>query len=415
MSFIGADEELVWAGAGSSPTREETSDLEAWVLQSNPEMATEARTPHLILAGPERRGRFLAAVVAAGGRRAVVVKEIPPGFLERAERLAEAFQLIEGARVSRSNILRSYILPFVLSYAVLLVVAGGFGVFLARRLARPVEALAAGAHRVAEGHLDTRVSLSGPAEVHKLQIAFNTMVERLAGQKKELARLERQAAWREMARNLAHEIKNPLTPIQLAVQEMTDRYSGSDEAYQRLLAQCRDIVTEEISSLRNLVAEFSQFARLPEMKPASEDLETVVDDVARLYGPERVACETPGRPVTAQLDARQIRRALINLIDNGLSACRVAGRPERVTLSLKPEKDFILLAVSDEGCGIAESDVDKIFDPHFSTRKDGTGLGLAIVEGIIRSHKGSIDVQTEAGRGTVFSIHLPAEATREVS
>ncbi|MFH1681629.1 MAG: ATP-binding protein, partial [Candidatus Eisenbacteria bacterium] len=332
---------------------------------------------------------------------------LPPGMEERARKITEAMGLLEGLRVERRAAVRSYVLPFALAYIVLLSVAVLVGAALAGRIARPIEDLVASTRRVAGGDLDERVPLTGQGETRDLQVSFNEMVERLASQRKELARLERKAAWRDLARALAHEIKNPLTPIQLAVQEMRDRFRGDDREYGGLLREAGAIVDEEIENLRALVREFSEFARLPEPKPREADLMETLGEIVRLYGEEKAAVEAPGGPVVLRFDPEEIRRALINLADNAHAACRAAGRPEKVLFRVAPGRGVVRIEVIDEGCGIPPENVERIFEPDFTTKKGGMGLGLAIVEGIVSAHRGAIDVRSETGRGTTFTVALP--------
>lgn len=407
----GEDAELLRWAEGATDARGARDD--ATESRESPPSANgrdDAARATGLLAGPERVGRHLAALAPApDGGRALLARPLPPDAVAHAERLGEASALLRALRMEREAVLRSYVAPFLLSYAALLAVAAAAGAFLARRLARPVETLAAATRRIASGDLETRIAPSGHGEVRDLEAAFNRMVERLAEQRRELARLERTAAWRDLARTLAHEIKNPLTPIQLAVQEVHDRYRGDDERYRRLLAESLGIVTEEVAALRNLVREFAEFARLPEPRLACGDLGEVAADVARLYGEARVAWTAPFAPVHARFDLEEVRRMLINLVDNGLAACRSAGRAERVALAVARDPEgWPRITVSDEGCGVAPADIDRIFDPRFSTKPEGTGLGLAIVEGIVRAHGGAISVESTPGRGTTFTIRLPA-------
>jgi nitrogen fixation/metabolism regulation signal transduction histidine kinase len=304
-------------------------------------------------------------------------------------------------------VLRGFVLPFLLTYALLLGVAVAVGAWLAGRIAGPVEALAAGASRVGAGDLVTRVETDAPGEVGRLVDAFNQMVADLAAQRDELVRLERVAAWRDLARRLAHEIKNPLTPIQLAVQQLGEKLPadpGSSPEYRKLMTECVAIVDEEVEALRRLVKEFSEFARLPKPEPAPGDVGVLLDEMVKLYGAERV---TRAGAATARFDAAEMKRALINLVDNGLAACRAADRPERVELSCAAAAGAVEIRVRDGGTGIATDVTSRIFEPDFSTKKEGMGLGLAIVEGIVRGHGGAISVESQPGQGATFTIRLP--------
>jgi nitrogen fixation/metabolism regulation signal transduction histidine kinase len=264
---------------------------------------------------------------------------------------------------------------------------------------------------VARGDLAFRVGARGPGEVGELVDSFDAMIGRLEEQRRDVARLERAAAWRGMARTLAHEVKNPLTPIVLAVQQVQDRYDGDDPRYRALLDECTEIVTEEVESLRRLVREFGEFARLPRPEPRPGDLVALLRDLAQLYG-ERLVLETPVDALQGSFDADALRRALINLIDNGLAACGEAGADEEVVVRLLPRPGGAArLDVSDRGTGIPPENLDRIFEPDFTTKSNGMGLGLAIVQGIVVGHGGRLDVASTPGRGTTFPLDLPLVPT----
>jgi nitrogen fixation/metabolism regulation signal transduction histidine kinase len=353
-------------------------------------------------------GHLAMKVRTAGGRPVVIAQSLPPELAARADRITDAMGLLAAFQIEREPILRSYILPFVLVYAALILAALAVASAMARRLARPLEAVAEGAARVAEGDLDTRVAAEAKGEAGALVRAFNEMVGRLAQQRRELARLEKAAAWRGMAHTLAHEIKNPLTPILLAVQESHRSYRGDDATHREALADCESIVGEEVEGLRRLVAEFSDFARAPQPQPADDDLAPLAEDLSRLYG-ERLGVELAAPSLPGFFDAKALRRALVNLIDNGLNACTQAGADPRVALTARSDADGgLVLTVADDGVGIAPELRERIFEPDFSTRKEGMGLGLAIVDGIVRGHGGTIEVASEPGAGAVFTLRLPA-------
>ena len=358
---------------------------------------------------PQVMGSYLALKVrTAGGQPVLIAQALPPELEARADRITDAMGLLAAFQIDREPILRSYILPFVLVYAALILAAMAVASVMARRLARPLEAVAEGAARVAEGDLETRVSADAKGEAGALVRAFNEMVARLGQQRRELSRLEKAAAWRGMARTLAHEIKNPLTPILLAVQETHRSYRGGDDAHRGALADCESIVSEEVDGLRRLVADFSEFARSPQPQLADDDFAPLAEDLGRLYG-ERLKLSLEAASLPGRFDARELRRALVNLIDNGLNACAQAETPPHVTLAARQERNGgLVLTVADGGVGIAPEHRERIFEPDFSTRKEGMGLGLAIVDGIVRGHGGEIEVDSNPGTGAVFTLRIPA-------
>ena len=389
---------------------------QADLLRSVPRpAATVAGVPAGVpaVAVPLRVGETLLTTAILAPDTLLVAQPLPPGMVERAGDMSEGLGLLRTVRRERARVLLSFLAPFLVIYGVLIVVALGLGALWARRMVRPLEALVAGTRRVGAGDLETQVGVEAPGEVGDLVRAFDTMVGSLADQRRDLARLERAAAWRGMARTLAHEIKNPLTPILLAVQEARDAYRGDDAEYRALLDECEEIVREEVDSLRNLVHDFGDFARLPRPELRPGDLMDLVRDVAQLYGDERLLVEAGDQKLACNFDASALRRALINLIDNGLAACREAGGPghsgqsERVILAVARRANEIHLTVTDQGAGIPAANLAQIFKPDFTTKDEGLGLGLAIVDSIVAGHGGRIDVTSEEGTGTSLTLRLP--------
>lgn len=358
-----------------------------------------------------RRGDALVAqVVRPGAAAALVVQPLPDGMVRRAGRLTDGVTVLRAVRAEEGRVVRSFVGPFLVVYGVLIVVALLAGLLWSRQMVRPLEKLVEATRRVARGDLEFRLARQGPGEVGELAASFDTMVGRLAEQRRDLARLERVAAWRGMARTLAHEVKNPLTPILMAVTQVRDAYKGDDAVYRALLDEAVDITGEEIETLRRLVKAFGDFARLPRPELREGDLVALLLDLEQLYGADHVEVGGVAAPLNGWFDYDALRRALVNLIDNGLAACRQQREPERVALALTRHGDGARLVVSDRGAGIAAENLPRIFEPDFTTKSDGMGLGLAIVENIIIGHGGVIAVRSEPGRGTSFTIDLPLTA-----
>ncbi|MBI5710660.1 MAG: HAMP domain-containing protein [Candidatus Eisenbacteria bacterium] len=368
-----------------------------------------------LLAGEEV---LVASIRAPGGVPAWVTSPLPAALAARAEKLTRSIQLLETLRRARGPVIRGLEATFLAVYGAIVLVVLLVGSYLASRLTRPMAALGGGIERVAAGDLDTRVPEVGRGEIGALLRSFNGMVGRLRTQQAELVRLEKLAAWRQMSRRLAHEVKNPLTPIQLAAQEVRDAYPGDDPAYRRLLDESAAIIEEEVEGLRALVAEFSQFARLPEPQRASVDPAELLADVAALYGDEKLAVRVESGERAERAGARgggalwcdreQMRRVLLNLVNNALAAQGTAGRTPPVEIVAGPAPDGgMRIRVLDRGPGVPESERRRIFEPDVTTKPDGMGLGLAIVESTIQSHGGTVAVADREGGGAEFVITLP--------
>jgi two-component system nitrogen regulation sensor histidine kinase NtrY len=225
-----------------------------------------------------------------------------------------------------------------------------------------------------------------------------------------LIRAQKVAAWREVARRLAHEIKNPLTPIQLSAERLRRHFSDAPPAVRALVDECTRTIVGEVESLKGLVDEFSQFARMPAPRAIPTDLHTLVTETLALYNGifAEVRIEprfAPDIPLV-RLDPEQIRRVIINLVDNAIEAM---GR--RGTIVVETGRDtaagVVRLVVADDGPGIPVAERDKLFLPYYSTKQRGSGLGLAIVRRIIAEHGGSIEVSDNEPKGTRFTVELP--------
>ncbi|WP_437722754.1 sensor histidine kinase [Sorangium sp. So ce861] len=380
-----------------------------------------------------------------GDARALVATFAAPSArfdeLESAQAFAQAYRALE--REHRKEYLdESYGDAFAALLGATIVLAVLAGVLVARPVVDRIARLAAATRPVAEGDLTVRVALKGDDEVADLGRAFDRMLEELEGSRARIEFLKRMGEWQKMARHLAHEIKNPLTPIQLAVEECHRRYAGDDPAYQRLLQTTLEVVEEEVGTLRRLVGEFSNFARLPQAELEPADLAeflreqgerfAAVEEAGRehasdeaLLGRVDLEFDVPAAPMPAALDREMLRRALGNIVRNAAQALRdaqraapgggAAARPGslwgRVRVSARSEGQSHLIAIDDDGPGIDPAVRDSVFDPYVTTRYDGTGLGLSIVKKIVVDHGGTIDVLESPLGGARFVIRLPRAGT----
>jgi nitrogen fixation/metabolism regulation signal transduction histidine kinase len=235
-----------------------------------------------------------------------------------------------------------------------------------------------------------------------------------------LVRTQRVAAWRDVARRLAHEIKNPLTPIQLSAERMGRHFGGAPEATRALVEECTTTIVGEVESLKSLVDEFAQFARMPAPRAVPSNLNAVLTDTLLLYNGlfSQIRIDrrfAPGLP-PVRLDVEQIRRVVINLVDNGIEAMggmqagpRPDGEPPCITIETQHDAANAVarIVIADNGPGVPAADREKLFMPYYSTKGRGSGLGLAIVRRIVAEHGGSIEVGDNVPQGSRFVIELP--------
>ena len=303
-----------------------------------------------------------------------------------------------------------------------LVAAMAMALWLSARIARPVRRVADAARRVAGGDLDGLVPATSHDEVGDLARAFNSMTAELRASRERVVQAERVAAWREMARRLAHELKNPLFPIQLSIETLRRNldlppkdaaaHGGArldDAAFAALFRESSDTILEALRSLRRIVDEFAEFARMPRPEPRPTDVNAVVQKVLALHGaragPVRVeAALDPALPEIAA-DPDLLGRALGNLVANALEAMPDGGS---LRVRTAAADGSVSIEVQDDGPGITDEHRTRLFVPYFTTKKGGTGLGLAIVQGIVSDHGGRVEVKSAPGAGTTFTLILPA-------
>jgi two-component system nitrogen regulation sensor histidine kinase NtrY len=224
----------------------------------------------------------------------------------------------------------------------------------------------------------------------------------------ELEKAQRIAAWREVARRIAHEVKNPLTPIKLSAQRLKRKYS--EQLSQPVFDECTKTITDHVEIIRNLVDEFSSFARFPTADPKPCDLPPIIEETLALYkeGHQSINFDfnIKDNIPRINLDRQQIKRAMINLVENAIGSIKNEGYI-LITLSHDPILKIVRLEITDNGVGISDEDKTRLFEPYFSTKKTGMGLGLTIVSTIVADHNGMIRVQDNRPRGAKFVIELP--------
>jgi len=298
---------------------------------------------------------------------------------------------------------------------------GGGGIVLAillsswaaARVTRPVEQLAQAAQEVAAGNWNAQVEVSGRDELARLADSFNRMTAELLGQKERLVQAERVAAWRELARRLAHELKNPLFPLQLTVENLVRARHQSPEQFEEVFRESSRTLLAEISNLKAIIGRFSEFSKMPQPQLQQVQVNDVIRGVAQLF---RAQLEAPGRArihCELQLDQRiepveadpeLLHRAISNLVLNAMDAMPHGGT---LTLRTRSENNKVMIDVADTGSGLTTEECERIFTPYYTSKQHGTGLGLAIVQSVVSDHGGRICVESPPGRGTTFVIELP--------
>jgi two-component system nitrogen regulation sensor histidine kinase NtrY len=377
--------------SGSLQQPEKLAALIQTVLQKNTEMgeivhwsgnrADDERVHAIPLRGPE--GEVLGVLLVAVARRP---------YVELERRIASVALLVGGVGILLAVLLSSW---------------------AAGRVTRPVEELAAAAREVAAGNLNTNVGVRSSDELGQLAEAFNKMTRELLEQRERLVQAERVAAWRELARRLAHELKNPLFPLQLTVENLLRAREQDPTMFEEIFRESASTLLTEISNLKAIIARFSEFSKMPQPSFQSVQLNEVIREVMRLYQAQLSSHERP--PIDYDLDLDQdlpeiagdpdlLRRAISNLVLNAMDAMPQGGK---ITLRTRSQGNRVALDISDTGTGLTREECERLFTPYYTSKQHGTGLGLAIVQSVISDHDGRIAVDSAPGKGTTFCIELP--------
>jgi len=287
------------------------------------------------------------------------------------------------------------------------------GWWTTERVTRPVTQLARGARAVASGDWSARVEVISKDEIGELAAAFNRMTEQLAEQRDRAIQAERVAAWRELARRLAHELKNPLFPLQITIENLRKARKRSESEFEEVFQESTGTLLAEVGNLKTIIGRFSDFAKMPPPNFEVVDLNEIVQNVMRLHdaqlkaeGSSKIDAQLDLAEVglRIQADGEQLRRAIGNLVLNAIDAMPRGGV---LRIASSREDGHVRLSVSDTGMGLTEEECARLFTPYYTTKQHGTGLGLAIVQSVVSDHGGKISVLSSPGNGATFIIELP--------
>lgn len=455
-----------WASVGPFLMRAETEAGPALALLAVSTVRVGER--NLYVVGGERLGsEFLSSLVLPAGMRALLYRNLDPNFTAAdlvdasgpandADRLAPIIDWERkdpGAKTTKIRWTRDpastetfHALPllgrqkdllgvllvgssrrdlYVLEQRIILfaILVGMGGLLLgallswwaAERVTRPVQKLVAGAQKVAEGNWGTHVDVRSRDEVGQLAKTFNQMTDQLTEQRDRLVQAERVAAWRELARRLAHELKNPLFPMQITVENLRRARDHNPEQFDEVFRESTDTLLAELENLKTIVGRFSDFAKMPPPELQTVNVNDIVRSVVKLFEGQFSAVGRP--PITPELhldenvasiqaDPVLLQRAVENLVLNAMDAMPSGGM---IAVTTARHDSAVRIEVSDTGTGLTPEECERLFTPYYTTKQHGTGLGLAIVQSVVSDHGGTIGVDSEAGVGTTFRIDLPSQ------
>lgn len=320
---------------------------------------------------------------------------------------------------------RRELVQFLYDIRTVAFVVGGIGIFvailvsiwMAARITRPVEQLAHAAREVGAGYVNTKVEIPNTDELGELAEAFNTMTHEIISQRERLVQTERVAAWRELARRLAHELKNPLFPLQITVENLLRARDLPPSEFEEVFKESTATLLAEIANLKTIIGRFSDFSKMPQPQLQKVQVNDILRQVVTLHDAQFSA---PGKPmIKAVLQLEQmlpqiyadpdlLHRVFSNLVLNAIDAM-----PEGGTLTLRTSErgDNVRIEVADSGTGLTPEECKRLFTPYYTSKQHGTGLGLAIVQSVVSDHHGSIVVESAPGRGATFRIDLPKQLT----
>jgi two-component system nitrogen regulation sensor histidine kinase NtrY len=423
-----------------------------------------------IIGGQRLDSNFLSTLVLPAGMRAMLYRNLEPGFVagnltdakgtvEQPEKLQPLIELVRrqpqpvvttiawnddaasaetihavpltgrnnellGVLLVGSSRRELVLLTERIVFIASAVVAGAllvgllFSWWISRRITRPVEELAEGAREVAAGRWETRIDVRNTDEVGQLGIAFNDMTRTLATQRERLLQTERVAAWRELARRLAHELRNPLFPLQITVENLQRARQLDAKQFLEVFNESTATLKTELANLNSIVGRFSDFSKMPAPQFAKVDVNEALRNIIRLFEPQfNVVGKpiiTPEYSLTEPLpeidaDAVLLHRAFQNLVLNAVDAMPAGGT---LTVRTAMHNSNVRIEISDSGNGLTAEECSRLFTPYYTTKHHGTGLGLAIVQSVISDHHGTIRVSSEEGHGTTFHIDLPQHQTQ---
>jgi len=370
-----------------------------------------------IIGGSRLDQEFLASLILPAGMSVLLKRDpraSPPGAIPLRGRRGNLLGalIVNSSRRELEELIRFIVRTGIFVSAGGILLALVLAWWATARVTRPVQRLAEGAREVAAGNWDAHVEVASRDEIGELARAFNRMTQQIREQRDRLLQAERVAAWRELARRLAHELKNPLFPLQITVENMKRAREQYPEQFDEVFQESAATLLTELANLKQIIGRFSDFAKMPPPELQKVDVNRVVEQAMGLYRAQLSATGhaaitprvelTPGLP-SVEADPEQLGRALGNLLLNAIDAMPNGGT---LTIRTGQNNGAVRVEVSDTGEGLTKEECERLFTPYYTTKAHGTGLGLAIVQSVVSDHKGRIAVESERGKGTTFRIDL---------
>lgn len=325
------------------------------------------------------------------------IMETPNGIL-----IIEVNDLLNKTLLPLSEFELDVFLFGVFSFAMIVIII--ISTILSGQISLPIKKLTNATRAVSNGDLSVEVAVASKGELGELANGFNMMVQKIKQNQIEIAQFEREEAWREMAKQVAHEIKNPLTPMKLSVQQLVAAFNDKSPKFNSIFEKVTSTIISQIETLKNIASEFSNFARMPRASLAKLNVADVVSEIIDLYTEQKSSISSyfESKEISVVADADHLKRTLVNLIRNAFQA-----NADRINISVARENEFCVIKISDNGKGISQDILPSIFEENFTTKISGMGLGLSMAKKYIESINGKIIVVKTDSAGSIFSISIP--------
>lgn len=304
--------------------------------------------------------------------------------------------------------LQNFLIRLSQVYGFMLVIAFALAYFLSTYITQSLKTISDKLSETSLNQKNEKIFIrANSKEINLLIRAYNSMVDKLERSAVKLAQSEREEAWREMAKQVAHEIKNPLTPMRLTVQSFERKFDANDPDLKQKLKDYSETLIQQIDTMSSVASAFSQFASMPAQQNETLDVVEVVELALDIFNEDDVTFESEEQTIISKMDRTQLIRIITNLVKNAIQSIPENQIEKIVSVSVKKIEDQVLISVTDNGTGIEQENIPRIFEPKFTTKSSGMGLGLGIIKNIIENYKGTITFDTQLGKGTVFTVSLP--------
>jgi two-component system nitrogen regulation sensor histidine kinase NtrY len=304
--------------------------------------------------------------------------------------------------------LQSFLIRLGQVYSFMLVIAFALAYFLSTYITQSLKTIS---DKLSETSLEQKnekiVLEANSKEINLLIKAYNSMVDELELSATKLAQSEREEAWREMAKQVAHEIKNPLTPMRLTVQSFQRKFDANDPELKQKLKDYSETLIQQIDTMSSVASAFSNFASMPAQQNETLNVVEVVELALDIFNEDYIVFESMEEEIISKMDRTQLIRVITNLVKNAIQSIPLEQKFKSILVTVKRNGNNVLILVKDNGVGIEEHNIDRIFEPKFTTKNSGMGLGLGIIKNIIENYKGTITFETKYGTGTTFTVSLP--------